>query len=99
MEGVHLCTVRLNLLPLNTMGAMDTRVLEDVAPLVGRPGRDLRHLGRLPYPMVRRRGDRGFRRVTWDDALDLIANRIRDAGPDRVGFYLTARGLTNESYY
>src|SRR5947207_4341720 len=48
MEGVHLCTVRLNLLPLNTMGAMDTRVLEDVPPLVGRPGRDLHHLAAYP---------------------------------------------------
>src|SRR5437660_6451311 len=99
MEGVHLCTVRLNLLPLNTMGAMDTRVLEDVAPLVGRPGRDLRHLGRLPYPMVRRRGDRGFRRVTWDEALDLVAGRLRTTPPERVAFYLTSRGITNETYY
>ena len=99
MEGVHLCTVRLNLLPLNTMGAMDTRVLEDVAPLVGRPGRDLRHLGRLPYPMVRRRGDRGFRRVTWDEALDLVAGRLQAAPPERVAFYLTSRGITNEVYY
>src|SRR5438552_5149929 len=99
MEGVHLCTVRLNLLPLNTMGAMDTRVLEDVAPLVGRPGRDLRHLGRLPYPMARRRGDRGFRRVTWDEALDLVAGRLQAAPPERVAFYLTSRGITNEVYY
>jgi len=99
MEGVHLCTVRLNLLPLNTMGAMDTRVLADVAPLVGRPARDLRHLGRLPYPMVRHRGDRGFRRVSWDEALDLVAGRLRATPPDRVAFYLTSRGITNEVYY
>src|SRR6184192_1166865 len=99
MEGVHLCTVRLNLLPLNTMGAMDTRVLEDVAPLVGRPGRDLRHLGRLPYPMVRRRGDRGFRRISWDDALQFAARQIRATSPDRLAFFITSRGMTNESYY
>src|SRR5437773_6749189 len=99
MEGVHLCTVRLNLLPLNTMGAMDTRVLADVAPLVGRPARDLRHLGRLPYPMVRHRGDRGFRRVSWDEALDLVAGRLRATTPDRLALYLTSRGITNEVYY
>src|SRR6266513_4403771 len=33
MKGIHLCTVRLNLLPLNTMGPLDPRVLEDVEPL------------------------------------------------------------------
>ena len=32
MTGIHLCTVRLNLLKLNTMGPMDTGVLGDVGP-------------------------------------------------------------------
>src|SRR6267142_2815005 len=35
----------------------------------------------------------------WDDALDLIAARIRASVPERIGLYLTARGLTNETYY
>ena len=47
--------------------------------------------------MVRRRGEPGFRRVSWDEALDVVAGAIRAAGPDRLGVYLTARGLTNES--
>ena len=34
ISGVHLCTTRLNLLKVNTMGALDPRVLADVAPLV-----------------------------------------------------------------
>lgn len=99
MEGVHLCTVRLNLLPLNTSGALDIRELEDVAALRARSSRALRELGRLPYPMVRRRGDRGFRRVSWDEALGLAASRIRATTPDRIAFYVTSRGMTNESYY
>jgi molybdopterin-dependent oxidoreductase alpha subunit len=37
--------------------------------------------------------------VTWDEALDLAAARIRATAPERMGFYLTARGLTNETYY
>jgi len=99
ISGVHLCTTRLNLLQVNTMGAADPARLADVESLRGRDGRALRDLGRLAHPMVRRRGDAGFRRVTWDEALDLVAGRIRDAGPDRFGLYLTARGLTNETYY
>src|SRR4029077_16621330 len=35
----------------------------------------------------------------WDEALDLAARRIRASTPHRIGFYLTARGLTNETYY
>src|SRR5918996_5013136 len=38
-------------------------------------------------------------RVGWDAALDLVADRIRAAGPSRIGFYLTSRGMPNESYY
>jgi molybdopterin-dependent oxidoreductase alpha subunit len=98
MDGVHLCTTRLDLLKLNTARALDPAVLADVARLPRSAGA-LRALGRLPYPMLRRRGEAGFSRVSWDTALDLVAARIRAAAPERIGLYLTARGLTNETYY
>ena len=99
MPGVHLCTVRLNLLKLNTMGPMDVALLSDVRRLAGHGSRDMRNLGRLPYPMLRRAGEPGFLRVTWDAALDAVAGRIRDSDPDRLAFYVTSRGITNEVYY
>ena len=99
IEGVHLCTTRLSLLRVNTMRALDPSALADADALSERSAADLRDLGRLPYPMVRRAGDRGFTRLTWDAALDLVADGLRRASPQRVGFYLTARGLTNEVYY
>src|SRR5436309_6241969 len=99
MKGIHLCTVRLNLLPLNTMGPLDPRILEDVEPLRSVSSKGLRALGRLPYPMLRRRGDRGFHRISWDEALGIAARRIRATTPDRLAFFVTSRGMTNESYY
>ncbi len=99
MDGPHLCNIRLRLLRLNTMPALDPAVLGDVAALRTKTSAELRALGRLPYPMIRRRGDVGFRRITWDEALDTIAGKIKDAGPDRIGFYLTSRGTANETYY
>ena len=99
IDGVHLCNVRLRLLRLNTMGALDHDLLSDVSGLRRRRGAELRRLGRLAHPMLRRRGERGFRRIGWDDALDLIARRIVAAGATRAGFYLTSRGMSNESYY
>ncbi|HYS71117.1 MAG TPA: FdhF/YdeP family oxidoreductase [Thermoplasmata archaeon] len=99
MPGVHLCTVRLNLLKLNTMGPLDVPLLSDVESLRRRGSRALRNLGRLPYPMVRHRGDRGFRRVSWDEALEVIAAKLRTTPPDRMAFYVTSRGVTNETYY
>jgi molybdopterin-dependent oxidoreductase alpha subunit len=43
--------------------------------------------------------DPGWERCTWDEALDLIAERLRATPPERMAFYLTSRGLTNEVYY
>jgi molybdopterin-dependent oxidoreductase alpha subunit len=99
LDGTHVCVVRLELLRLNTMGALDHRLLGDVAALRARSDAELRDLGRLPYPMRRDRGDRGFRRVSWDEALDLAGGRIRAVDPDRVCLFLTSRGVTNEVYY
>lgn len=99
MEGVHLCMVRLDLMRLNTMPALDTKRLEDAAELSSMSAAELRQLGRLPYPVVRYRGERGFKRIDWDTALDIAASRARATAPDRMAFYLTSRGLTNESYY
>ena len=99
MDGVHLCMTRLNLLRLNTMPALDAPVLDDVTKLKHTRNEELRELGRLPYPMLRNRGDRGFRRITWEAAIDLVAQHIRTTDPKRLAFYLTSRGITNEVYY
>jgi molybdopterin-dependent oxidoreductase alpha subunit len=99
IEGVHLCTTRLQLLELNTADALDPILLSDVAPLAGRSGGRLRALGRLGHPMRRRRGEPGFRRVSWDEALGVLASGLAAAPPERAALYLTSRGITNETYY
>src|SRR5438309_9816312 len=98
MKGIHLCTVRLNLLPLNTMGPLDTRILEDVGRLRSVSSKDLRALGRLPYPILRRRGDPGFHRISCDEALGIVARRLRSAPPDRNVYCVSERGCAIEYY-
>jgi molybdopterin-dependent oxidoreductase alpha subunit len=99
IKGTHLCMTRLNLLRLNTMPALDVRKLEDVSLLRGADNAQLRELGRIPYPMLREHGDVGFRRISWDEAYQRIAKRIKASDPKRIGFFVTARGITNEVYY
>jgi molybdopterin-dependent oxidoreductase alpha subunit len=99
IDGVHLCTTRLRLLEVNTADAFDPIVLSDVEALRDRSGEQLRKLGRLGHPMRRVRGERGFRRISWDEALDALAGTISRSGGDRAALYLTSRGLTNETYY
>jgi molybdopterin-dependent oxidoreductase alpha subunit len=99
MDGIHLCTTRLKLLKLNTMGALNPSRLGDVERLGRLNNEKLRALGRLPYPMIRRKSERGFTRVSWDEALDVVGAAIRHASPQRMGFFATSRGVTNEVYY
>ncbi len=99
IKGVHLCNIRLRLLRLNTMGPLDTQQLADVKRLRSKSSAELRALGRLPYPMRRRRREPGFTRISWDEALDRIAWKLCKTPPDRMGFYLTSRGTPNETYY
>jgi anaerobic selenocysteine-containing dehydrogenase len=81
VDGIHVCNVRLRLLRMNTMPAFDPQLLEDVSQLQGKKSAELRDMGRLPYPMMRQRGEKGFRRVSWDEAMEAIASRIRATIP------------------
>ncbi len=99
LPGTHLCMVRLELMRLNTAPALDPAILSDTSRLATTSSRDLRALGRLPEPMIRRAGDRGFQVISWDDALNRVAVEARQTSPDRMAFFLTSRGITNEVYY
>ena len=99
LDGVHLCMTRLKLLRVNTMGALDLPVMSDVTRLRALPPEQLRSLGRLAYPMIRRKGERGFLRISWDEALGIVAKRIHKLVPNEMGFLATSRRLTNEVYY
>jgi molybdopterin-dependent oxidoreductase alpha subunit len=98
-EGVHLCMTRLKLLKVNTMSALDPSLMSDVSALRRLAPEKLRSLGRIPYPMLRRRGEKGFSRISWDQAVELTTRSIRNAPPNQMAFFATSRGLTNEVYY
>ncbi len=99
IPGLHLCTTRLRLMRLNTMEAFDPQKLPDLATLRTMSGAQLQALGRLGVPLAFGPGDTRLRPMTWDEALDRVAGQLRDAAPDRLGFFATSRGLTNEAYY
>ena len=54
---------------------------------------------RLTTPLIKENGE--FREASWDEALDLVANKIKevsDDDPNKVGFYACARS-PNENIY
>ena len=99
IPGIHLCNIRLRLLRMNTMPAFDPAIAADAAALDAMRGDHLRELGRIPEPMIRRRGEPGFTPMSWTDAMELIAVRVGAAGPSRSAYFLTSRGIPNETYY
>jgi len=99
IEGTHLCTTRLKLLRLNTMPALAPVDVLDIDRLRQLSNKELQELGRIPYPFVYRKGDRGFKRVSWDEAMGIAAELTRDVPGERMGFFATSRGVTNEAYY
>ena len=98
-DGVHLCMVRLELMHLNTSPALDPDRLRDVSSLNRMNSQNLRTLGRLPEPMIWRKGEKGFHVVSWEEAYAGAADKIRLTIPDRLAVYMTSRGMMNEHYY
>ncbi|EST54923.1 formate dehydrogenase [Brevibacillus panacihumi W25] len=99
LTGPHLCSTRLNVLRLNTMPAIEPKWLEDVDVLREMSSVELRQLGRIPYPLSRKPGEKKFTRLGWNEALDRIASKIKGINPKQLAFFLTSRGITNEVYY
>jgi anaerobic selenocysteine-containing dehydrogenase len=91
--------VRLRLLELNPTDAFDADRLATAAELKERSSRALRDMGRLGWPLRRRRGEAGFTRISWDEAWREIGEKWRALDPARTAMFVTSRGVTNETYY
>ncbi|MBL8842451.1 MAG: FdhF/YdeP family oxidoreductase [Planctomycetes bacterium] len=99
LDGTHLCLVRLNLLRLNTMRAFPPAVMGDAAALQAKSSKELREMGRLGWPLRRRKGEAGFTPVPFAEAFADLGARWRALDPQRTAMFVTSRGVTNEVYY
>ncbi len=99
MKGIHLCQCRLQLLRLNTMPAMNLRLLEDADALRKTKTRSIF----APGPAVRSDDSpaRGRKASATSPGMRrwMTARGLRETDPHRLGWFVTSRGLTNESYY
>ncbi len=61
-----------------------------------------RHPERLKKPLLRKSREEAFREVSWEEALDFVAERLREIkekyGPETIGVLCSAR-TTNEDTY
>jgi predicted molibdopterin-dependent oxidoreductase YjgC len=60
------------------------------------------HPERLTTPLIRDQKGGALREATWDEALELVANRLNqikaEAGPDAIGFLASAKCTNEENY-
>ena len=99
LHGFHWCLPRFQLLRLHTLPVLDERILGDAAGLALLNNAHLQTLGRLPFPVLRERGQTGFLRISWETASARIARRIQSTDPRRVAFFLSSGDLTHEVEY
>ena len=95
-NGKHLCNLRLQQLKYHTMDAAPDEILGDVRDFESSDAADLRALGRIPKPLVRYRDENGLTPIPWDEALDLIGEKIKKVDPRQSAWYLGAQAVTNE---
>ena len=98
-DGTHLCSLRLAQLKFQTMEAIAAEVIGDVRPIEGADAAELRGLGRLRKPLVRHRGENGLTETTWEEALDLVAEKVKPLDPRRTAWFAGAAALTNEGAF
>lgn len=58
--------------------------------------RQLEECGRIVQPLYAGPDDAGYRAIGWDEALTKLADRLREAGPQRSFFYASGRS-SNEA--
>lgn len=58
--------------------------------------RELELSGRLNEPLYAGPNDKGYRTISWDEALDKVAAKLREAGPTQSFFYASGRS-SNEA--
>ncbi len=93
----HVCERRWSGLGRWTRDAFEVEDLPDLYRLDTATPAQLAALGRLPEPLLRRRGDPNFAAIDWQDAHKLIATRIQ--GATRWGIAAGAAELSNEAAF
>jgi anaerobic selenocysteine-containing dehydrogenase len=98
-EGSHLCSLRLKELKYHTADGIPSEELGDVRPLQDAAEEELLKLGRIPTALTRVRDENGMKAISWDEALDDIAERFKKSEPGRTAWFAGARSLTNEGAF
>ncbi len=55
-------------------------------------------IGRVPAPLYRENKKDDFREISWEEALNIIATKLKENQPDENYFYISGQLTTEDSY-
>ncbi len=67
-----------------------------IAELAQLSPREMEHCGRIVDPVLAEANARHFRTISWDEAFDRMASKLKACAPDRSFFYFSGRS-SNEA--
>ncbi|MDA8563073.1 FdhF/YdeP family oxidoreductase [Mariniblastus sp.] len=94
----EVCKKSLQAMAADMQGAIadDFWSTYSIAQLKAFTPRQLEHCGRLVKPVLYERGQNYYRTIEWDDALNRIAQQLKQATPDETFWYFSGRS-SNEA--
>jgi molybdopterin-dependent oxidoreductase alpha subunit len=94
----EVCKKSLQAMASDMQGAIQRRFFEtySLPQLRAFSPRELEHCGRLTTPLALEAGSQYYTPVSWDEALERIANKLRDTAPRQTFWYASGRS-SNEA--
>ena len=94
----EVCKKSLQAMAADMQGAIkdDFWSTYSIAQLKAFTPRQLETCGRLVKPVIYERGENHYRTIEWDDALDRVAQQLKEASPDETFWYFSGRS-SNEA--
>jgi len=97
-RSFEVCKKSMQAMAADMQGRIHEHFFDDVSveKMRGLTPRELEAAGRIVEPLVKGRLDTHYRRVSWEEAIGLVAKRLTATSPDESFFYFSGRS-SNEA--
>ncbi len=94
----EVCKKSVQAMAADMQGRIDSTFFErfSIAELAALSPRELERCGRLVDPLIAGPLDSHYRTASWDEAMDVLSNAVRETEPDRSFYYFSGRS-SNEA--
>src|SRR5437762_10043303 len=92
------CKKSLQAMAADMQGKIEEKFFEQysIAQMEGFSPREMEMMGRLTWPLYAAEGDTHYRPILWDEALAMIAGKLKEVSPKEAFFYSSGRS-SNEA--